>query len=1031
MDLEFQLPDADDACPRPRARGARGGGGGLALPRLRGGVPVVPDESRWPSAGWWTARRHPPRRRGARAGACSAPSGAGAWIYEIVQPVAYEGGFLAEIRRGPREGWRPGIGRALLRRGSGLRRRPRSAPPGPSSTARSERALPRVSVLLPVKDAAATLAVPALPAEPDPPRPRGGGGGRRLERRIGRHPGSGRSGRPPASGSCPRPPRGPRGRPERRPRAGLAPPFWRAWTRTTSPTPSGSASRPRPWTQDPSTAHPGHPGPVLGGGATRACRHTWSGRTASWTTPPSGSDLFVESPLVAPERDAADRGPARASAATASTAGRRTTTCGCARPLRACASASSRGAARVAGLQEPSHAPDPRYAPARSFERKLEALLEGPLPGGRAGRLWGAGEIGKAWARALPGGGLELVRLRGGGPAQAGPAHPRGAGRRGGGGRRPGGGSSTSRRWGSREPASRIRPRLARGASRTEAPARRGLRAKGSEKRRCYNPAPAMGPASPCSCPCSSPSRRHCPRRPAAWRSWRACLELEDTRGVGRGGAGPLPARPDRSVRRRAALAAGRIGRQALVPTLGGPDERRRSPRSARWPPSPSASSAIPPAADRLVASLKDTEGHRARARVEALGRLGEPRVAADGRRVRGGAGAARPQASSPSAATTPANPRDPWVELRLALFALYRLKEPKAAAAALLRGASRASTGGPPPSWPRASRARRSSPCSWPRVLERPALARLRGPRPGRAQGRGAWRPARQPGPGRRRRRGRHRAQGAGVLGDARGVPAAAAQLELAEHPPCSARRCAPWPSLPGRPQPARPPGAVRGREGAMASRPCAPGPGPQPTATTSPSSSSSLDPIPTDGPRRAGRGPGRRGRRGRRWASCTRMLKDPDPRVLPAVLEALRKARGADAVDTLRAPPGALRLRGARGGRGGLGALKAAGQTRGAAGRVEALASDGADLDARLNIVAALAPRGSRARRTRSREIAAADPVRVVRERAAAAPRGSGRDPARGGPRAGAALRRLSRGHGSLRDPAPARASIRPAPS
>ena len=33
----------------------------------------------------------------------------GTWVYEIVQPVAYEGGFLAEIRRGPREGWRPGV----------------------------------------------------------------------------------------------------------------------------------------------------------------------------------------------------------------------------------------------------------------------------------------------------------------------------------------------------------------------------------------------------------------------------------------------------------------------------------------------------------------------------------------------------------------------------------------------------------------------------------------------------------------------------------------------------------------------------------------------------------------------------------------------------------------------------------------------------------------------------------------------------------------------------------------------------------
>jgi hypothetical protein len=30
------------------------------------------------------------------------------WIYEIVEPVPYPAGYLVEIRRGPREGWRPG-----------------------------------------------------------------------------------------------------------------------------------------------------------------------------------------------------------------------------------------------------------------------------------------------------------------------------------------------------------------------------------------------------------------------------------------------------------------------------------------------------------------------------------------------------------------------------------------------------------------------------------------------------------------------------------------------------------------------------------------------------------------------------------------------------------------------------------------------------------------------------------------------------------------------------------------------------------
>jgi CheY-like chemotaxis protein len=33
----------------------------------------------------------------------------GPWIYEIVEPAPYASGFLVEIRRGPREGWRPGL----------------------------------------------------------------------------------------------------------------------------------------------------------------------------------------------------------------------------------------------------------------------------------------------------------------------------------------------------------------------------------------------------------------------------------------------------------------------------------------------------------------------------------------------------------------------------------------------------------------------------------------------------------------------------------------------------------------------------------------------------------------------------------------------------------------------------------------------------------------------------------------------------------------------------------------------------------
>ena len=44
---------------------------------------------------------------------------------------------------------------------------------------------------------------------------------------------------------------------------------------------------------------------------------------------------------------------------------------------------------------------DPRYAPERFRALKLEVLLRGPLAGARPAVIWGAGPIGKGWARAL------------------------------------------------------------------------------------------------------------------------------------------------------------------------------------------------------------------------------------------------------------------------------------------------------------------------------------------------------------------------------------------------------------------------------------------------------------------------------------------------------------------------------------------------------------------------------------------------------------------------------------------------------
>jgi glycosyltransferase involved in cell wall biosynthesis len=44
---------------------------------------------------------------------------------------------------------------------------------------------------------------------------------------------------------------------------------------------------------------------------------------------------------------------------------------------------------------------DPRYGPERFRALKLAALLRGPLAGGRDAVVWGAGPLGKGWARAL------------------------------------------------------------------------------------------------------------------------------------------------------------------------------------------------------------------------------------------------------------------------------------------------------------------------------------------------------------------------------------------------------------------------------------------------------------------------------------------------------------------------------------------------------------------------------------------------------------------------------------------------------
>jgi CheY-like chemotaxis protein len=109
LDLEFQLPGGDD---RVRALGrVVREAMEVGWPYLGYGVEFlfVPDESRQAIGRLADQGAVGPATTRSDEGASVVSTvRRGSWIYEIVAPVAYEGGFLAEIRRGPREGWRPG-----------------------------------------------------------------------------------------------------------------------------------------------------------------------------------------------------------------------------------------------------------------------------------------------------------------------------------------------------------------------------------------------------------------------------------------------------------------------------------------------------------------------------------------------------------------------------------------------------------------------------------------------------------------------------------------------------------------------------------------------------------------------------------------------------------------------------------------------------------------------------------------------------------------------------------------------------------
>jgi len=163
-------------------------------------------------------------------------------------------------------------------------------------------------------------------------------------------------------------------------------------------------------------------------------------------------------------------------------------------------------------------------------------------------------------------------------------------------------------------------------------------------------------------------------------------LELEDQRSAGAGDLERLLRDADRGVRRRAALAAGRIALPELAAPLGElmNDQEVEVRRTAAFALGLAAS---PTAVDRLLASLSDSDGQVRGRAAEALGKIGDARAAApiarlvveslpktiDRMTVRG---------------DDPGDAAGQWSEQRLALFALARLKDVQAARQALVDGA-------------------------------------------------------------------------------------------------------------------------------------------------------------------------------------------------------------------------------------------------------------------------------------------------------------------------------------------------------
>jgi cyclophilin family peptidyl-prolyl cis-trans isomerase/HEAT repeat protein len=465
-------------------------------------------------------------------------------------------------------------------------------------------------------------------------------------------------------------------------------------------------------------------------------------------------------------------------------------------------------------------------------------------------------------------------------------------------------------------------------------------------------------------------------------------LALEDARSLGGQEMEGYLRDPDRSVRRRAALAAGRIGEPAVVPVLiemmndQEPEVRQMSAFALGLIGSPQA-------VDRLVASLKDGELSVRMRSVEALGRIGDARAAGE---VAAFVLGALPQGAAVVTVRgdDPGSASDPWAELRAGLVALAGLKDARAAESVLLH------QGKPRFDWWAATWAamRLEQPGLKPVLL---AAAGSNDPlsRAIAAKGLGALKdPAvfdtvaglvRDPSEA----VSATALKALGAMGDARGT-AVAASLLASPNPVLKREALRALAVLPGdRSIRARLVPLVGDRE------PWIRGPALRALARTDKEEFalvlSSLDPDPDPQVRMAvAQALGDVG--GEMGASLLlAQLKDPDSRVVPAVLEALRAVRGTDAADTLRrqleVSDFAVRAAAAE----GLGALKLSGLSPALAAAYRKSLGD-ADLDARLAQVEALKTQTDPAAREALLEVVRTDPARAVRARAAAALRSRG---------------------------------------